>query len=40
MDAYDYYRIASIQQTWRRAMADAKRHATEAAEARAKAQKG
>jgi len=34
MDAHDYYRIVTIQQTWNEAVADARRSAAEAAQAR------
>lgn len=33
MDAHEYYRIVTIQQVWREAMADARMAASEAAEA-------
>jgi hypothetical protein len=33
MDAHEYYRIVSIQQVWRQAIAEARTAASEAAEA-------
>ena len=40
MDSHDYYRILTIQNIWREAMADARKMASDAAQQRAAAQKG